>query len=139
MGTAAQACTLKDWAALISAIAWPGLIVFVLVFFRAALINWISSVTNAELMGVKLTRLAETTKTTTEALLDTDAGFDRIQHLLDWNKVGAEVRRWASEHKAPNPADMGLSNFRRFLFDVGLPGGQKVELQHEPDGTLKYQ
>jgi hypothetical protein len=139
MGTAAQACTLKEWAALISAVAWPVLIAFVLVFFKSALASWLSRLTNAELLGVKLTSLAETTKTTTEALLSTDAAFDRIRNLLDWNKVGAEVMKWAAEHKASNPADMGLNNFRRFLFDVGLPGGQSVELKWEPNGILKYQ
>src|ERR1700757_2883861 len=55
MGIAAQVCTLKDWAALISAVAWPFLIAFVLVFFKTALASWLSRVTNAELLGVKLT------------------------------------------------------------------------------------
>jgi hypothetical protein len=139
MATTAQACTVKDWAALISAVAWPVLIVFVLVFFKPALTSLLSRVTNAEVLGIKLTSLGETTKTTTEALLSTDADFERIRGWLDWNKVGAEVMKWASEHKARNPADMGLNNFRRFLFDAGLPGGQSVKLEWEPDGTLKHQ
>jgi hypothetical protein len=143
MGTAAQACTLRDWAALISAAAWPGLIVFVFIFFRTTLAELLSRISTAKALGgeveFRLTRLAETTKTTTEALLSTDADFDRIRGLLDWNKVGGEVMKWASEHKALNPADMGLNNFRRFLFDTGLPGGQSVTLEWEPNGTLKYQ
>jgi hypothetical protein len=139
MGAAAQSCSLKDWAALISALTWPSLVAFSLVYFRSTLTTWVSTVTNADVLGFKLTRLAETTKTTTEALLSTDDDFDKIQHLLDWNKVAAEVRRWASEKKARNPSDMGVNNFRRFLFDTGLPGGKKNDLQWESDGTLKYQ
>src|SRR6202023_2973648 len=50
----------------------------------------------------------------------------------------AEVRNWAAKHRAQNPSDMGPNNFRRFLFDAGLPGGQAVALEWETDGTLKY-
>jgi hypothetical protein len=135
----AQACTLKDWAALASALLWPFVLIFALILFRTTLEKWVTGITNAEVMGVKLTRLAETTKITATALIETDDAFDKIQPLLDWNRVGAEVTRWAREHNAPNPADMGINNFRRFLFDTGLPGGRDIKLETNKDGTLKYQ
>ncbi|WLA53190.1 hypothetical protein [Bradyrhizobium diazoefficiens] len=131
-------CNLKDWAALISAIAWPTIVAAVLFYFKEQLRDLLSRVTNTKLFGIELTALAASTKATSASLALPGSGFDKIKDLLDWNKVAAEVRRWAAMQRAPNPSDMGPENFKRFLYDMGLPGGQAVELEREPDGSLKY-
>ncbi|SIO56261.1 hypothetical protein SAMN05443247_08239 [Bradyrhizobium erythrophlei] len=131
-------CYLKDWAALISAVAWPTILAVALFYFREPLRDLLLRVTNTKVLGFELTALAASTKTTTESLAPPGSGFDKIKDLLDWNKVAAEVRHWAAIQRAPNPSDMGPENFKRFLYDIGLPGGQAVELEREPDGTLKY-
>ena len=133
-------CTLKDWAALASAILWP--LIVGLALFKIDFGNWVTGITNAEGWGFKLTRLAESTKATATALSSTSEDFDRIAPLLDWNKVGAEVRKWAARNDAPNPADMGPENFKRFLFDIGLPGGRQTDLRWQGEGAgrkLVYQ
>ena len=138
MTATAVQCSLKDWAALISAVAWPTILADGLLYFRVTLKGLISRITTAKGPGFELSALAESTKTTTEALLPADSDFDKIEDFLDWNKVAAEVRNWAAKHRAQNPSDMGPNNFRRFLFDAGLPGGQALALEWETDGTLKY-
>jgi len=48
------------------------------------------------------------------------------------------VIKWANDHKAEDPWDMGPRNWERCLFDLGYPGGIKHELVLE-NGKLKYQ
>jgi hypothetical protein len=134
-------CTLKDWAALVNAVCWPLIVALALLLFKTDLVGWVKGITNVEGWGFKFT-LAEATRTTATALSSTATDFDRISPLLDWNKVGAEVRKWAARNDAPNPADMGPENFRRFLFDIGLPGGQPTDLKWVGEGAnrkLVYQ
>ena len=136
-------CTLKDWAALVSAILWP--VTVGIAIFKLDLANWVKGITAVEAWGGKVTRdvrLGEVTKATATALSSTAADFDRIAPLLDWSAVAAEVRKWAARNDAPNPSDMGPENFKRFLFDIGLPGGVKTELKWEAEGrgrSLVYQ
>jgi hypothetical protein len=115
----------------------PTILAVSLFYFRESLKSLLLRITATKFLGLELTALAQSTKIKTETLLSTDADFDKIENLLDWNKVAAKVREWAAEHGAANPSDMGPDNFRRFLHDVGLPGGAELELEREPDGTLK--
>jgi hypothetical protein len=127
-------CTLKDWAALASAVLWPLIVGFVV--FKIDLRNWVERITSGKIWEFEFKRDIAT------ALSSTSSDFERIAWLLDWNKVGAEVRKWAARNDAPNPGDMGPENFKRFLFDIGLPGGRQVDLKWEGVGAnrrLVYQ
>ena len=136
-------CTLRDWAALVSALLWPAVVGMAVV--KLDLANWVKGISAVEAWGGKVTRdtrLGEVTKATATALSSTEADFDRIAPLLDWSAVAAEVRKWAARNDAPNPSDMGPKNFRHFLFDIGLPGGQQMDLKWQGEGSgrsLVYQ
>jgi len=49
------------------------------------------------------------------------------------------VYKWAQEHRAINPYDMGPNNWERCLYDLGYPGGKANELLSDSNGNLKYQ
>ena len=51
----------------------------------------------------------------------------------------ALVFKWAQEHRAANPYDLGSMNWERCLDDLGYPGGKHHELLYDSNGTLKYQ
>ncbi len=65
--------------------------------------------------------------------------FENIKRYIDWQKFYEAVVSWAREKKARNAWDMGPKNYLRCLYDLGIPGGKRFELQHEQDGSLKYQ
>jgi hypothetical protein len=64
--------------------------------------------------------------------------FNALKHLFDWQKVHHAVGTWAAYHSVPNPFDMGPKNFLRCLFDLGVPGGRRYELEYKDD-KLIYQ
>jgi hypothetical protein len=47
--------------------------------------------------------------------------------IADWSRLNRT-----------NPFDMGLKNYQRCLYDLGL-GGKYHELEFNEDGSLKYQ
>lgn len=49
---------------------------------------------------------------------------------------GARVIEWAASHRARNPFEMGLLNFERCKFDLGLEDGVEHDLQYDEDGYL---
>ncbi len=51
----------------------------------------------------------------------------------------ALVFRWAQEHRAQNPYDLGPKNWERCLYDLGYLGGRANELRFEANGSLAYQ
>jgi hypothetical protein len=120
-------CTLKDWAALVSAVSWP--VIVGILLFTIDVRHWVERITSGKFWEFEFKRDIST------ALTSASSDFDRIAWLLDWNKVAPEVRKWAARNDASNPADMGPENFKRFLFDIGLPGGRQTELKWEGVGA----
>lgn len=50
------------------------------------------------------------------------------------------VIRWAHDHRAENPWDLGPKNWERCLYDLGYPGGKQHELTYDKTtGKLQYQ
>jgi hypothetical protein len=51
----------------------------------------------------------------------------------------ALVIKWAQDHNAVDPYNIGPSNWERCLHDLGYKDGKPNELVYDADGKLKYQ
>jgi hypothetical protein len=134
-------CTVKDWAALLTSVLWPAVVLLAVLLFRVNIRSLLTRVRGAKAFGIELTAEAEETKAAI-AQTPTDNSFDKISYLLDWNKFSAEVHQWAQRNDAADPANMGPNNFARMLYEYGLPGGKPVELRWRNEGgrrVLEYQ
>jgi TIR domain len=63
--------------------------------------------------------------------------LNKIQDIIDWDKVRVKVVDWAKSHHAEDPYNMGPKNYQKCLYDIGL-GGEDYQLGFI-DGRLKYQ
>ena len=67
---------------------------------------------------------------------DIDA-FASVSAWLDMGKFDSAVGAWAKKNHAVNQHEMGINNFRMCLFELGLPGGAKSDLEWIGDGEDK--
>jgi hypothetical protein len=63
--------------------------------------------------------------------------MNKIQDIIDWDKVKVKVTDWAKSHHAEDPYNMGPKNYQKCLYDIGL-GGEDYQLEYEND-RLKFQ
>jgi hypothetical protein len=70
-----------------------------------------------------------------QAVKEIPGDFEKIKLYIDWQKFHEAVVAWAIENKAQNAWNLGPKNFLRCLYDLGIPGGKRFELEREQDGA----
>jgi hypothetical protein len=135
---------LKDIAELVKAISWPLVAIYALLVLKKDLIEWFKGVTRAKVFGQEFERNAEGAKQIFEgAKRASNVTFGKGTAIpdskwLDWNRIGAAVTDWAIKNRAENPYDMGPQNFKKALFDLGIPGGEDAVLEWDERDKLRY-
>jgi hypothetical protein len=143
--------TLGEVAKVVRAVLWPLVSIVSILLFRepiSYLIRRVSKIHTAVVdVEANVAVIKEAAGATTAILISdlrySDAqAFDKVDPWLDQEKTQEAIDKWAVSHSVKNPSDMGPKNFQKCLFDLGLPGGEDMELEYDGTGRrrrLKYQ
>jgi hypothetical protein len=93
----------------------------------------------ANLIKQNVESAVENSELRRQAVKEIPGDFEKIKVYIDWQKFHEAVVAWARENKAQNAWNLGPKNFLRCLYDLGIPGGKRFELEREQDGSLKNQ
>lgn len=139
---------LETFASMLDVLVWPALFLFVLLRFGPVLSNLLSNVieftfkfpgVEAKLIKQNVESAVENSELRSQAVEEIPGEFEKIKLYIDWQKFHEAVVAWARENKAQNAWNLGSKNFLRCLYDLGIPGGKRFDLEKEQDGSLKNQ
>lgn len=139
---------LETFARLLDALVWTALFLFVLLRFGPALSKLLSEVieftfrfggVEAKLIKQNVEYAVENSELRSQAVEEIPGEFEKIKLYIDWHKFHEAVVAWARRNKAQNAWHLGPKNFLRCLYDLGIPGGKRFDLELEQDGSLKNQ
>ena len=139
---------LETFARLLDVLVWPALFLFILLRFGPALSKLLSDVieftfkfagAEVKLLKQNLESAVENSELRSQAVEAIPGEFEKIKLYIDWQKFHEAVVAWARQNKAQNAWNLGPKNFLRCLYDLGIPGGKRFDLEWEQDGSLKNQ